>query len=102
MDPGRICPGKYLALRTVYLVVTCILFVFDIGPVLDEDGNPQIPKIELDNTTVRYVSLEPSVHIAADVDRHNARAPKTFECTIKPRSEEAIKLVKETRDRTNC
>jgi len=69
MNPGRVCPGKYFALRTVYLVVTCVLSVFDIGPVLNEDGNPQIPRLELDNTTVRYVFLELSMHIAADVDR---------------------------------
>jgi len=53
---GRICPGRYLALRTVYLVVACVLSVFDIGPVLDEDGNPQIPRIEFDGASVRYVS----------------------------------------------
>ena len=55
-NPGRICPGRYLALRTVYLVVACVLSVFDIGPVLDEDGNPQIPRIEFDGASVRCVS----------------------------------------------
>ena len=60
-----------MALRTLYLVVACVLSVFDIGPVLDEDGNPRVPKIEFDSTTVRYVFfLEPSwIHAAADVDR---------------------------------
>ena len=55
-NPVRICPGRYLALRTVYLVIACVLSVFDIGPVLDEDGNPQIPRIEFDGASVRCVS----------------------------------------------
>ena len=53
--PRRICPGKPLALRTIYLVVACVLSVFDIGPALDGDGNPQMPKIEFDDSTLRYV-----------------------------------------------
>ena len=69
VGPGRICPGKQLALRTVYLVVVCVLSVFDIGPVLDDDGNPQMPKIELNGTIVRYVFLESSIHPTAGVDR---------------------------------
>ena len=69
MNPGRICPGKHLALRTVYLVVACVLSVFDIGPALDEDGNAQMPKIEFDGASVQYVFLESPIHTAADVDR---------------------------------
>jgi len=68
VNAGRICPGKHLALRTVYLVVVCVLTVFDIGPVLDKDGNPQMPKIEFDGAAVRYVFLESLIHTAADVD----------------------------------
>ena len=64
----RICPGKHLALRTAYLVVVCVLTVFDIGPVLDKDGNPQMPKIEFDGAAVRYVFLVSLIHTAAEVD----------------------------------
>lgn len=66
---GRICPGKDLALRTAYLVVACVLSVFDIELPLDEDGNPRIPKIEFDGASVRYVFLVPSVHTVVDADR---------------------------------
>ena len=69
VDPGRICPGKYFALRTVYLTVTCILSVFDIGPVLDEDGNPRVPEIEFGDAFIRYVFLQLSIHTAVDIDR---------------------------------
>ena len=51
----RICPGRHLALQSVYLVVACVLSVFVIEPTLDEDGNPQVPKPEFDVRTVRYV-----------------------------------------------
>ena len=96
MNPSRICPGRHLALWTLYLVVACLLLsMFDIGPVSNENGDPQIPKIEFDNTTVRYVFfLEPS--------QIHTRSPKAFECAIKSRSEDAIKLVQEICDRTNC
>ena len=57
VDSGRICPGKYFALRTVYMVVACVLSVFDIGPVLDEDGIPRIPEIEFDSASIRCVFL---------------------------------------------
>jgi hypothetical protein len=51
--PGRICPGGHLALRTVYLFIACVLSVFDIGPVLDDEGNPRMPKVEFSSATVR-------------------------------------------------
>jgi len=69
VGPDRICPGKHFALRMVYLAIACVLSVFDISPVLDDDGTPRLPKIEFDNATVRYVFLEPSTHTAADFDR---------------------------------
>ena len=57
VNSDRICPGKYFALRTVYMVVACVLSVFDIGPVLDEDGNPRIPEVEFDGAFIRCVFL---------------------------------------------
>jgi len=50
----RICPGKQFSLRTVYLFVASVLSTFDIGPALDGDGNPQIPKVEFRGGIVRY------------------------------------------------
>ena len=53
----RACPGKQFSLRTVYLFVASVLSVFDIGPTLDEGGNPQMPKAEFHDGLVRYVIL---------------------------------------------
>jgi len=77
----RNCPGKDFALHTVYIVVACVLSVFDIGPALDDDGNPNVPMAEFGSLFVR--------------------GPKPFKCTIKPRSEGAIKLVEEACDRAS-
>ena len=39
----------------VYLVVACVLSVFNIEPSLDEDGKPQVPEAEFGSLGVRYV-----------------------------------------------
>ena len=38
---GRICPGRYFADASLWLTMSNILAMFDIGPPLDEYGNPQ-------------------------------------------------------------
>ena len=53
----RICPGKHLALRSLYLLIACVLSAFDIKPALDEDGNPQVPKPEFNSLVLRYAFL---------------------------------------------
>ncbi|KDQ54621.1 hypothetical protein JAAARDRAFT_135284 [Jaapia argillacea MUCL 33604] len=39
----RICPGRYLASKSVWLAVTRILWAFSILPVVDIDGKPILP-----------------------------------------------------------
>ena len=58
---ARICPGRRFTLRTVYLIVSCVLSAFDIEPTLDEDGNPQIPKAEFRSGFFRCVLLVSSI-----------------------------------------
>ena len=101
---ARVCPGRHFALRTVYLVVASVLSAFDIEPTLDEDGNPKMPKAEFNSLLVRYVFLASSTLAITvlSVTRHYVREPKPFKCTIRPRSEGAAKLVKETYDSTSC
>jgi len=102
----RICPGGHFALRTVYLVVACVLSAFNIEPALDEDGNPQSPKAEFHcaGVIVRYVFLGSPILVVAmlTVVRRYIRDPKPFKCTIKPRSEGAVRSVKEAHGRTSC
>ena len=37
----RICPGRYFIDASLWLLMSNILAVFDIGPPLDSFGNPQ-------------------------------------------------------------
>ena len=41
MQLERICPGRYFADATLWLTMSSILAVFDIGPSLDSSGRPQ-------------------------------------------------------------
>ena len=88
----------------MYLVVACVLSAFDVGPALDEDGNAQMPKAEFNFVTVRYVFLASLILVVAilTIVRRYTRDPKPFKCTIKPRSEGVMRLVKEACDRTSC
>ena len=63
----RICPGRHFALRTVYLVVSCVLSVFDIAPPLNDDGSPQVPKAEFNSVMIRQVFPGTSTGSDADV-----------------------------------
>jgi len=70
----RVCPGRQFALRTLCLNIACILSVFDIAAPLGKDGQPQLPPGDFEETATRR--------------------PLPFKCTIKPRSGEAVELVK--------
>ena len=45
----RICPGRHLADNSLYLIVSCLLAVYDIKPPVDDQGN--IIKFEADFTS---------------------------------------------------
>jgi len=60
---SRACPGKPFAIRTLYIVVACVLSAFNIEPALGGDGNPQPPKVEFNIRILRYVFLGTSVRV---------------------------------------
>lgn len=97
----RICPGKDFALQMMYIIVACVLTTFNIEPALDEEGNPQMPKAEFECLVARYVfsSTWTCMIVILIVSRCYFSDPKPFKCTIKPRSDEAVKLVREAYDR---
>lgn len=45
----RICPGRYLAEASLWIVVATLLSTFDIYPAKDEHGNDIIPCAEFNN-----------------------------------------------------
>ncbi|KAJ7454128.1 cytochrome P450 [Mycena latifolia] len=70
----RSCPGKDMALKTIWIAVASILATFDVGYKLDQDFKPIIPSGEMQSTGIFC-------------------CPKPFQCTITPRSKEAESLV---------
>ncbi|KAJ2912765.1 hypothetical protein MD484_g7648, partial [Candolleomyces efflorescens] len=73
----RICPGRFLADSSVFLTLAAIAACFDISPACDSEGTPVFPKAEYAESFVRH--------------------PKPFTCSIKPRSERVLTLVKESK-----
>ncbi|KAG7085837.1 hypothetical protein E1B28_003374 [Marasmius oreades] len=69
----RICPGLNLAEASVWLCIVMSLAVFNITPVMSEDGKPIIPELENTNGTISF--------------------PVPFKCNVKPRSEKTLALI---------
>jgi cytochrome P450 len=42
----RICPGRFMARSSMWITVASVLAAFEISPVVDGHGVPQIPKEE--------------------------------------------------------
>jgi hypothetical protein len=55
---GRMCPGRFLADRTVWLAGARMLAVFDISGTKDAQGHPIDPEIKFTTGIARYVYLE--------------------------------------------
>jgi len=66
----RMCPGRFFALRTIFLNVACILSLFDIGAPIGE-------KLEASFSEERVI-----------------RKLTPFKCTIRPRSDASLKLMR--------
>ncbi|KAL7280118.1 hypothetical protein ACG7TL_006535 [Trametes sanguinea] len=71
--PLRICPGRHFADATLFLNVSRVLHVFNIGPPLDEHGRPVVVKPKMKDGFLSY--------------------PEDCRCTIKPLSANAETLI---------
>ncbi|KAF7339403.1 hypothetical protein MSAN_02154200 [Mycena sanguinolenta] len=72
----RLCPGKFLALDTLWIVVATILTVYNISKEVDETGQVKEP--------------------CAEFTPHSLSHPGPFTCTISPRSPTARQLIMQT------
>ncbi|KAI0036607.1 cytochrome P450 monooxygenase [Vararia minispora EC-137] len=70
----RVCPGRHMAIDTIWITIATILAVYEIRKALDKDGKPIEPDTE-------YVSSFLS-------------RPKPFQCQFRPRSESARLLIR--------
>ncbi|KAJ7610063.1 cytochrome P450 [Roridomyces roridus] len=69
----RLCPGRHMALSSIWITIASVLAVFDIAKGRDEEGN----------------EIEP-VH---DYISGVICGPTPFKCSIKPRSRDAVALI---------
>ncbi|KAL4252089.1 cytochrome P450 family protein [Abortiporus biennis] len=72
----RICPGRHLAQGSVWIVAATILATFDIRPILDEQGQEVLPRLEFETAITSQI--------------------KPFQCQIRPRSDESRHLISQT------
>ncbi|KAJ7110135.1 cytochrome P450 [Mycena epipterygia] len=72
----RLCPGKFLATDTMWIVVASMLAVYNISKEIDETGAVKEPVVEF--------------------TPHLLSHPMPFSCTITPRSAEARQLIVQT------
>ncbi|KAI0356140.1 cytochrome P450 [Trametes cingulata] len=70
----RICPGRFMALDSIWIAVACVLACFEIGKAVGEDGEEITPNGEYKLGFICH--------------------PKPFPCMIKPRSKEHEQLVR--------
>ncbi|KAJ3505494.1 hypothetical protein NLJ89_g7384 [Agrocybe chaxingu] len=69
----RICPGRHIAVSTLWISAASILTVYDISIAMDVHGNPIVPTQEYISSMVMH--------------------PAPFKCSITPRSQEAERLI---------
>lgn len=72
----RICPGLHLVESSIWLLIVCMIATLDITKAVDEHGNVIEPNVSYDVPQIRL--------------------PNRFKCNVKPRSEQAAKLISET------
>ncbi|KAK7677346.1 hypothetical protein QCA50_019676 [Cerrena zonata] len=77
----RICPGRYLSNGSLFILIASVLHVFNIHPVLGEDGKKYDPF---------------SAVITGLIS-----APEHVPCIVTPRSERAELLIRQTSSEAN-
>jgi hypothetical protein len=81
--------------------MTSMLATLNISKPIDESsGKPIEPTIEYDNPIFRFVGPMLSIAYVCALVTHIPhvpvlRTPNPFECDIRPRSEQALKLIKQ-------
>ncbi|KAF9452681.1 cytochrome P450 [Macrolepiota fuliginosa MF-IS2] len=74
----RTCPGRFIGLDFVWVVVASMLATYNISKAVDENGQLIEPEVEYTSILISH--------------------PKPFKCRITPRSENARLLIEQTKD----
>ncbi|KAI0676617.1 CyP450 monooxygenase [Trametes maxima] len=70
----RVCPGRYFAEASLFLIVASVLFTMDVSPPRDAHGEPVKLEAKMTSGVISY--------------------PEPFECIIKPRGAWAEALIR--------
>ena len=98
----RLCPGRHFAQATIAIALASILHVFDVGPPLDADGAPIVVVPATTDGVLSYVPLSLPhdgrgtrlTVLPVRRARRLSRYPADCRYTIKPRSKEAVSLIR--------
>ncbi|KAG5718859.1 O-methylsterigmatocystin oxidoreductase [Termitomyces sp. T112] len=72
----RQCPGQNLVESSIWLLIASMVATLDIAKAVDASGNPVEPRVHFNNPIFRI--------------------PDPFECALRPRSEQALKLIQQS------
>ncbi|TFK34662.1 cytochrome P450 [Crucibulum laeve] len=72
----RLCPGNNLVESSIWLLLACMIATLDISKARDETGKVVEPEVKFENPIFRI--------------------PNPFKCDIRPRSERALRLIRES------
>jgi len=78
---------------SIWLLLVSMMATLNISKAVDEDGNVVEPKIDFNNPIFRSGTPFPSRCDADVVGFCPFRIPDVFKCDIRPRSEQALRLV---------
>ena len=92
----RSCPGFHLASSAVWLTVATILATFNLSKAVDEDGKVIEPCVECGGDSLTLWVKSQSVKNQSN-SSWNSR-PLPFECSMKPRSDVAERLIRSVVD----
>lgn len=90
------CPGRWLAIQSIWIAVASVLAVYDILLPLDEQGKEiKLPE-EYSTGLLKYLYF---YHLSKTTAlTYISSHPKPFSCRIVPRSSKAVSLIRQTAD----
>ena len=104
----RICPGRFFAIKVVFISIARVLATFDILPPVDEKGEPRLLQAEFTKDLVSYVK---ALHLSLQTLQTGYLTrlppfflnshPVPFECIVKPRSGKSATLIAEALGRSS-
>ncbi|THH17276.1 hypothetical protein EW146_g3521 [Bondarzewia mesenterica] len=97
----RVCPGRWLALDNLWINIASLLSVYNISKPKDTNGTIIEPEVDFVSSLVKCVILLKCVAVVVDVTivddlPYTHSHPKSFKCSLIPRSETALALIKQT------